>query len=1139
MAHATRVFERASFTIVLLAVFACAAPAGLAPTPEGGGPRVVWDLAHRPLPEIPFPNDAATRPDPSSPTGRRLNLSLVAPTGLEGEVRERADRLDGFGTFSPITVKFDAPLDLPAIAARHLANRDFADDAVFLIDVQPGSPGFGQPVMLDLGRGFFPVTVGDPGAYFAGDPHPDGSSLVFADDNVLPPGGSPWDDLLTWYERETDTLILRPVVPLREETRYAVVVTRRVVGAETGEPVRSAFPWVNHADQTPALEPLRGILAQAPYGLPIDDVAFAWTFTTQTITRDLVAIREGLHGRGPLARLAAGFPADYRLAPLKTPEKAAATGSMYAIPIAELLEVAGPLLPLLGGMIPSLAESVDALIASYDRVEFMVGGYYKSPDFLVDRDGLAASGHPADDDEAFDVDPVTGAATYGTTDVPFVCVVPKERPDWADAGAPGWAIRRPFPVAIFMHGTAASKLQVLGYAGQLARMGVASCAIDGFSHGMPFPAIPAPGSLLSEDTIVGLIGGLVPGYEPVYPFMKGTRCRDLTMDGNLDPAGDFWTMDPFHTRDTIRQTVVDLVQFVRVLRAMDGTATADVDGDGTPDVLGDFDRDGKVDLGGPDTPLSAWGISLGGIVTGVLAGVEPHLDAAVVHAGGGGLTDVAIRSDQPGVPQMAILPVLGPLWVFEPRDGGGLAVRFAVPDNAAVLMLDVDTLASARPGDTVRLTNLDSGESRSAVVPASVAFRIQVAADALRPSEIRAYLGFDPLVRHGGEPCKVSADCPGGLPCSPGGTCVCDRDADCPAGLGCADTGKCVFRPRPVDTTLATASHPALGDRMRIEVLSPSGEVVETSDSFGRDVTVNGVVYPAGAPLVNLYRGFGYERQTPEFRRFIGIAQSVVEPGDPVNWARRWMLEPVADDVEPGATPGTNVMIIAGVGDMHVPVATHVALARAAGIVGYARDDPRFPGRSQMEVLVDEHAVEGLANRCRYEVAAKDKDGAAVRECVLADPDDLDGHRAVQGCDDCLLTYDASKPGVVTGWVCADAGGQVGGDGYGLPFDLPEPLRATVVPEAAGGALRDAHPACAERHADGTCRVFRDDRGVGGLRIAVTKPQGFHGMYLMSPQKPFDVETYQLDLIGRYFMTRGRELWDDPCLEDATCAWMP
>ena len=45
---------------------------------------------------------------------------------------------------------------------------------------------------------------------------------------------------MTWYERETNTLIIRPVVPLREETRYAVVLTER--------------PWVKTASCSIAVD---------------------------------------------------------------------------------------------------------------------------------------------------------------------------------------------------------------------------------------------------------------------------------------------------------------------------------------------------------------------------------------------------------------------------------------------------------------------------------------------------------------------------------------------------------------------------------------------------------------------------------------------------------------------------------------------------------------------------------------------------------------------------------------------------------------------------------------------------------------------------------------------------------------------
>src|SRR5262245_23171659 len=55
---------------------------GLAATPDGPGPRIVWDLYAKPVAELPFPNDVATQVSETSPTGRRLNLSTDAPTRL-------------------------------------------------------------------------------------------------------------------------------------------------------------------------------------------------------------------------------------------------------------------------------------------------------------------------------------------------------------------------------------------------------------------------------------------------------------------------------------------------------------------------------------------------------------------------------------------------------------------------------------------------------------------------------------------------------------------------------------------------------------------------------------------------------------------------------------------------------------------------------------------------------------------------------------------------------------------------------------------------------------------------------------------------------------------------------------------------
>ena len=71
-------------------------PQGIAPATPAST-TVKMDFFHKPLPDIPLPNDIATRYDADSPTGRRINASMVAPTGFEPEiVQHRAQQL-GFG----------------------------------------------------------------------------------------------------------------------------------------------------------------------------------------------------------------------------------------------------------------------------------------------------------------------------------------------------------------------------------------------------------------------------------------------------------------------------------------------------------------------------------------------------------------------------------------------------------------------------------------------------------------------------------------------------------------------------------------------------------------------------------------------------------------------------------------------------------------------------------------------------------------------------------------------------------------------------------------------------------------------------------------------------------------------------------
>ena len=64
---------------------------------------------------------------------------------------------------------------------------------------------------------------------------------------------------------------------------------------------------MNHTRQTEALRAIESALPK--WNLTIDDVAFAWSFSTARVTGDLVDIYRGLHGEGPFSAMEADYPA--------------------------------------------------------------------------------------------------------------------------------------------------------------------------------------------------------------------------------------------------------------------------------------------------------------------------------------------------------------------------------------------------------------------------------------------------------------------------------------------------------------------------------------------------------------------------------------------------------------------------------------------------------------------------------------------------------------------------------------------------------------------------------------------------------------------------------------------------------------
>jgi hypothetical protein len=680
---------------------------------------VIFDLDFRPFPEIPLPNDLATRPDPDSPTGRRVNASLIGPTEVESFFRGHMDRLTGFSTFGPISVRFDTPLDVHAILDRHGADLGFADDAFYLINLDSG-----KPVALDAGYNASPYVVEKPDRYYPNDPHAGESNLVYetvnedlngngvldpGEDrdsdgvldfaNTLDPGGDPVDDLLTFYERETNTLVLRPLVPLDQETSYAVVLTRRLVG-EQGQPVRSPFAYINHAQQTEALKPLLDILPRTGEGLSIDDVAFCWSFTTQSITRDLENLRMGLYGEGPYAFLQKRFPPETLLENAYD-DPASAPVNPFVVPAGDAMDGLEPIASALLGS----QSAVDELLNSYRTyADYLVIGRAQVPVFL---EGLYGAWELSED-------------TVQSHDLPWLLVVPKERPEQG--------IRAPFPVTFYTHGTGGFRLESLGFAGQMAKFGIATVGVDLYMHGMVLP-----------DDLIALFQAAMQrkGLTPVVDALLDNRAVDINYDNVPDPAGTFWSFRAFHVRDSVRQAAFDVVRLVHILRGFDGQRTwsLDADGDGVADLeglAGDFNNDGTVDLVGPDGPYFLFGISLGGIVGSVAAAVEPEIVAAAPISPGGGLVDVVMRSLQYGVPENVLLSFMGPLLIgADDPDSGDPVLAFYIPDAWNETLVPVHSLAGLQSGLRMRLVNREpeSGDEDHSRTDENLRFRMAVSAD--------------------------------------------------------------------------------------------------------------------------------------------------------------------------------------------------------------------------------------------------------------------------------------------------------------------------------------------------------------------------------------------------------------------------
>jgi len=945
----------------LVALVACEnGPSGIAAS-KAAAVTVRVDFQHRPLPEIPLPNDLATRWDAKSATHRRINASMIAPSAFERITRQKIDQLDGWGVYQPISIPFTGLVDLPGVISAHW-NDDYAfeNDVVYVVDITKGSPTYGKPAALDVGNGNFPVTLKDIDGYWENDARGNTLSLQFEEEdedkngngkldegedtdldglldvpNYLPGKAAVQPDLaarskalMYFYERETNTLIVRPMRPLRERTTYAVVVTRRLKDAK-GQPVGSPYAYVNHAAQTEALGPLVELIGQKPKelgGLALDDVAFAWTFTTGSIYADVTAVRDGLYGHGAQKHLATDFPPDmavlHAVYDKLTDDAGAKVGpNLYIITGERMLQ----LLTILGTEIKELGMDPKSIagqraIESLKYVDYHVLGTYDTPMLLPRKD---AKGHYLSYNEMVwppDMDRLPAPAYKEP--VTFWMAVPRKEVSPRKDG-------KPAGLAIIGHGYTGSKLTTAQFAGFFARHGMASLCIDDVSHGIDI-----------GDSDMDLAKGVLEamGYPGILKALLNNRSWDQDLDGREDPGADFWTAYFFHTRDVVRQSLIDYMQLIRIFRAFDGTRTwkFDSSGDGTvdsKDIAGDFDGDGVVDVGGKDAQIGMTGSSLGGMMSAMLGGFEPQASSVIPVCAGGGLTDVGVRSLQGGVREAVMLRVMGPLYIGFPENGA-ITIKAVVPRLNSTARVPVATLTPMAAGDSVLAENLSNGEYDCALIRPDGTFRVGIASDVLRQDREGQPPQQHRLTFYKGNAFQVGV-----------------RDEE--KGKACK--------------------------------LKPGATPTQTIDRFGFDVKFHfqseHLDFKKGDPLSPIAEGMGMHRARPELRRMMGFGQMVADPADPaVAMVRALSGE---QKYATGEVVNAHTIVISTIGDMNVPASTGTAIARAGGWLDFTTKRAEWGNRTANQVLIDNWVLEAVDVVKHFVTPA----GAGV----LFDPEDLSG----------------------------------------------------------------------------------------------------------------------------------------------------
>lgn len=342
------------------------------------------------------------------------------------------------------------------------------------------------------------------------------------------------------WDVETSTLHVKPNDALEQQTSYAFVVTdavRDTAGKTLETRAFQQFRRELNFGQThdDDLKEYRAWLLEAldlaeEAGVPPARVAAASVFTTQSITSLMVKIRDQIKAATPP-------PADFMFGGVRAVfPLSAIANTVYT----RQVEVGASGAPLFGT--PSVSVFTEPSLGTLALGRFVSPEYRRSSDRTMRGFGGTLTSVPA---------------PRGQSELVFYLLLPAgQKP------ASGW------PVALYIHGFESDMFSSRAYAQRLAQQGLAIVAINAAGQG------GGP-----EGTFVvnlrNASGSLIPIGLPA-----GGRGRDFNGDGTIGASEGFnATTGLIGGRDGLRQTVVDLMQLVRLIEL-----GMDVDGDGSPDL---------------------------------------------------------------------------------------------------------------------------------------------------------------------------------------------------------------------------------------------------------------------------------------------------------------------------------------------------------------------------------------------------------------------------------------------------------------------------------------------------------------------------------------------------------------------------